>query len=159
MKTKTSKQVFWLRSLIILPLLTILIYGFSNKVTIKENTTLTQQTAKANRLNFQNKSLDIIKIKNKTQSKQKDNIKTGFININGSIIFFTEINDEKRYYNRWGNLVDKNGKKLNGNKQVNASNVIPGHYIPIVWKNNEIIVEFKNSHKNTHENNSQQIHI
>lgn len=31
MKTHTSKQAFWLRSLILLPLLTILIYGFSDR--------------------------------------------------------------------------------------------------------------------------------
>ncbi|MDO5968562.1 M56 family metallopeptidase [Flavivirga aquimarina] len=38
MKTKTSKTALWLRSLIILPLLAILIYGFSDKVVIeKEN--------------------------------------------------------------------------------------------------------------------------
>ncbi len=40
MKTKTSKTVIWLRSLIILPLLAILIYSFSNKAIIEiENTT------------------------------------------------------------------------------------------------------------------------
>lgn len=40
MKTKTSKTIIWLRSLIILPLLAILIYSFSNKAIIEtENTT------------------------------------------------------------------------------------------------------------------------
>lgn len=36
MKTKTSKPVFWLRSLIILPLLAILIYSFSSKVVVEK---------------------------------------------------------------------------------------------------------------------------
>ncbi len=35
MKTKTSKRILWLRSIIILPLLASLIYGFSEKVTEK----------------------------------------------------------------------------------------------------------------------------
>ena len=43
MKTKTSKQTFWLRSFILLPLLAFLIYSFSDKVTVekerKESTT------------------------------------------------------------------------------------------------------------------------
>ena len=38
MKTKTSKTVFWLRSLIILPLLAILVYGFSGKTIIERET-------------------------------------------------------------------------------------------------------------------------
>lgn len=35
MKTHTSKTALWLRSLIVLPLLAILIYGFSDKVEVQ----------------------------------------------------------------------------------------------------------------------------
>jgi len=38
MKTKTSKTIFWLRSLIILPILAILVYGFSGKTIIERET-------------------------------------------------------------------------------------------------------------------------
>jgi len=36
MKTHTSKNTIWLRSLVLLPLLAVLLYGFSNKVTIEK---------------------------------------------------------------------------------------------------------------------------
>jgi len=36
MKTRTSKNAIWLRSLVLLPLLAVLIYGFSSKVTIEK---------------------------------------------------------------------------------------------------------------------------
>ena len=42
MKTKTSKPVLWLQSLIILPFLAILIYGFSEKVIIEKTQNLEQ---------------------------------------------------------------------------------------------------------------------
>ena len=54
MKTKTSKQVFWFRSLILLPILAILIYSFSEVNMVEKEVTsmvlpTTQQTSKTNK--------------------------------------------------------------------------------------------------------------
>ena len=42
MKTKTTKQTFWIRSFIILPMLAILIYSFSHKVTVEKELNLNE---------------------------------------------------------------------------------------------------------------------
>ncbi len=62
MKTHTSKRAIWLRSLLILPLLSVLIYGFSSQKIIqkeveknKESKELIQQTASKAELNEYNK--------------------------------------------------------------------------------------------------------
>ncbi|PKQ44400.1 M56 family metallopeptidase [Confluentibacter flavum] len=47
MKTHTSKQAFWLRSLILLPLLAILIYSFSEKNVIEKSVQINGSTAKS----------------------------------------------------------------------------------------------------------------
>ncbi|MCB0465096.1 MAG: M56 family metallopeptidase [Aequorivita sp.] len=44
MKTHTSKRAIWLRSLLILPLLSVLIYGFSTKEIVQKNTQITELT-------------------------------------------------------------------------------------------------------------------
>lgn len=44
MKTHTSKKAVWLRSLLILPLLSVLIYGFSSKEIIQKNAETTELT-------------------------------------------------------------------------------------------------------------------
>lgn len=66
---------------------------------------------------------------------------TGFIEVNGETLFYVKFNPT-RYYNRKGNLVDKNGNLLNGNKQVNASDVLPGQYITKIYKDDKIVSEF-----------------
>ncbi len=45
MKSKTSKQAFWLRSLLLLPILTILIYSFSGKEIIEKEIALLEASA------------------------------------------------------------------------------------------------------------------
>lgn len=55
MKTKTSAKSVWLRSLVLLPLLSILIYGFSEKVTIEK---VVPQTQKENINSTQTKILE-----------------------------------------------------------------------------------------------------
>lgn len=42
MKTKTTKQTFWIRSFILLPMLAILIYSFSDKVTVEKELNLNE---------------------------------------------------------------------------------------------------------------------
>ncbi len=69
---------------------------------------------------------------------------TGFVNVNGETLFVIHYNP-KRYYNKKGYLVDKNGKILNGNIQVNASDVLPGHYITKIYKDNKVVVEFNDN--------------
>ncbi len=44
MKTQTSQKAIWLRSLVLLPLLTVLIYGFSEKLTIEKLTPQIEET-------------------------------------------------------------------------------------------------------------------
>ncbi len=80
-------------------------------------------------------------LKDNTQTQ----VKSGFVVANGEKLYYVEHTNGKTYYNRWGNKVDKNGKKLNGNVQVNASDVIPGQFITKVYSDDEIVVEFKNN--------------
>jgi len=72
-------------------------------------------------------------------------INTGFLKVNGQVLYYVEQQNGKTYYNRSGNLVDKNGKKLNGNIQVNASDVMPGQYITKVYQDSKVVVEFKDN--------------
>lgn len=69
---------------------------------------------------------------------------TSFIEVNDETLFVVHYNP-KRYYNKKGYLVDKNGKTLNGNTQVNASDVLPGHYITKVYKDDKVVAEFKDN--------------
>ncbi|MGJ8591018.1 MAG: M56 family metallopeptidase [Aquaticitalea sp.] len=69
---------------------------------------------------------------------------TGFVNVNGETLFVIYYSP-KRYYNKKGYLVDKNGKTLNGHIQVHASDVLPGQYITKVYQNDKVVVEFKNN--------------
>ncbi len=62
MKTQTSKKTSWLRSLILLPLLTVLIYGFSEKITIEKLIPQIQKTTN----NSQLKDVEIAINKSKT---------------------------------------------------------------------------------------------
>ena len=50
MKTHTSKKAIWLRSLIVLPLLALLIYGFSEKVIIQQEKATPEQITEYNKL-------------------------------------------------------------------------------------------------------------
>ena len=50
MKTHTSKKAIWIRSLIVLPLLAILIYGFSEKVIIQQDKATPEQITEYNKL-------------------------------------------------------------------------------------------------------------
>ncbi len=69
---------------------------------------------------------------------------TGFIEVNGETLWYAWFNPV-RYYNKKGYLVDKNGKTINGNNQVNASDVLPGQYITKVYKDDKVVVEFKDN--------------
>ncbi|MEO6347306.1 MAG: M56 family metallopeptidase [Aquaticitalea sp.] len=69
---------------------------------------------------------------------------TGFIIVNGETLWYVKFNPIK-YYNKKGYLVDKNGKTLKGNNQVNASDVLPGQYINKIYQNDKVVVEFKDN--------------
>jgi biopolymer transport protein ExbD len=69
---------------------------------------------------------------------------TGFIKVSGETLWYVKLNPTK-YYNTKGVLVDKNGNTLNGNNQVNASDVLPGQYVTKVYQNNKVVVEFKDN--------------
>ena len=69
---------------------------------------------------------------------------TGFFKVNGETLWYVKFNPTK-YYNQKGYLVDKNGKTLNGNTQVNASDILPGQYITKVYQNDKVVVEFKDN--------------
>lgn len=89
MKTQTSKTAVWLRSFIILPLLAILIYGFSEKIVVEEKIDFLTSRIKIvnNKLNFSPKKT--------TQNQQNKIDKKSFfiIKIIDSKTIF--INDKK----------------------------------------------------------------
>jgi hypothetical protein len=69
---------------------------------------------------------------------------TGLIEVNGETLFCVYFSP-KRFYNSKGYLVDKNGKTINGNVQVNASDVLPRQYITKVFSNDKVVVVFKDN--------------
>jgi hypothetical protein len=78
-------------------------------------------------------------------SQQNDNeVKTGFIKINGTPHYFVSINNNTKYYNRKGFEVNKSGKTISSN-QVNATDVIPGQYITKAFSDGQIVSEFKDN--------------
>lgn len=77
---------------------------------------------------------------NENQSKE---YKTGFLDVNGETLFYTIIAGKTTFYNRNGYKVSKNGELLNGNTQVDASEVLPGQYITKVYQNDAVVAVFK----------------
>ena len=73
---------------------------------------------------------------------QNGDIKTGFIKIKGIPHYFVTTTDNTSYYNRKGYKVNLNGVAVS-KTQVNASDVIPDHYITKVYQNGTIVAEFK----------------
>jgi beta-lactamase regulating signal transducer with metallopeptidase domain len=82
--------------------------------------------------------------------KEKPNTKTGTINVDGKTLYYTTNSVETKYYNRWGNLVDKNGKIISS-VQTNASDVISGQNIAKVYKDDKVISEFGTTKNNPKE--------
>ncbi|MCD2257827.1 M56 family metallopeptidase [Psychroserpens luteolus] len=76
--------------------------------------------------------------------KQKADIKTGFIKINGHTNYYVSINGLTKYYNRQGFEISKNGKVIS-KAQVNASEVIPNQYVTKVYTNDILVAEFKDN--------------
>jgi hypothetical protein len=75
MKTKTSKTIIWLRSLIILPILAILIYGFSSKHYIENNNTTNELIIQQKATPEQIKEYNTLAKKYNTQPQDKRIIK------------------------------------------------------------------------------------
>ncbi|WP_298754518.1 M56 family metallopeptidase [uncultured Psychroserpens sp.] len=76
------------------------------------------------------------------ERKQKKDVKTGFIKINGHTNYYVSINGLTKYYNRQGFEISKNGKIIS-KAQVNASEVIPNQYVTKVYTNDILVAEFK----------------
>jgi hypothetical protein len=76
---------------------------------------------------------------------------TGFTKINGETTFYSTVNDNTKYYNRWGVEIDKNGNKVNGDKQVESDDVVLNQNIHKVYKDNKVVSIFKI--KNGHQQN------
>jgi hypothetical protein len=57
--------------------------------------------------------------------QQTPKTETGFININGQTLYYTKLNNDITYYNRYGVKTDKNGNKIVPEQQTNVNNVLP----------------------------------
>lgn len=78
----------------------------------------------------------------------KEDINTGFININGSIFYYVTMKDKTKYYNKDGKLCDKNGEQIS-NKKANASDIIPENYVKRIIYQDAIFCEFIDDKPNT----------
>ena len=67
---------------------------------------------------------------------------TGFIDINGKPHFYVKIKNQTKYYNRWGIEVNSKGTELSSN-QTDGSKVVPGQKLTKIYKNGEVVSEFK----------------
>lgn len=244
MKKNTSKKAVWLRSLLVLPLVTLLVYSFSEKEVLEvefpaENdfiTNIESEVDKANNLelNFtqdevfaisenieiyinengklflQNKEVKLESLKesiqkynadftfeerkkqvvikltfetkieasllfrlreildeygyvsletkgaelevhpNKTEKELKNSNtpETGFVEINNTFYFFVVKKNKRHFYNMEGFETDNLGNIISKTR-VNASDVIPEHYITKVYKDDKIIASFKDNWSET----------
>ncbi|WP_375238484.1 M56 family metallopeptidase [Aurantibacter sp.] len=126
MKTKSTKTVILLRTLLIVPVVALLVYGFSTTETI-ELKDVKESNKISNSINNEQNSVDI---------------KTGFITIEDVTHYFVTYNNVTRYFNPNGIEVNKYGEHINGSKQVNATNVIPGNYVAKVYKDDKVVIQF-----------------
>ncbi|QCE41542.1 M56 family metallopeptidase [Psychroserpens sp. NJDZ02] len=72
----------------------------------------------------------------------KSDKNTGFIDIDGKPHFYVTIKNETKYYNRLGYEIDKKGNKLS-NTQTDGSKVVPGQKLTKIYKNGEVVSEFR----------------
>lgn len=70
-----------------------------------------------------------------------DNVKTGFLQVNGQTLYYLEKKEGTIYYNRWGQKVNPKGDIINS-AQTHAEDVIKGHVISKIYKDNKVIAEF-----------------
>ena len=87
---------------------------------------------------------EVIEILETPKNFKKDEVKTGFIKINGVPHYFVTIIDNTHYYNRDGYEVNLKGVAVS-KTQINASDVVPGRYVTKVYQNDKIVAEFKDN--------------
>ncbi len=124
MNKQSSHRKIILKKLAIVPLLLTFVLLFSKKVSAKEY----------------NKPL-IENFKTSTDSIP-NRFETGFYDKNQQTLYYIKNDEGTRYFNRFGQLVDKNGKILN-NETTLSDEVIPDHIIEKVYKNGKVVSEFK----------------
>ncbi|MDO5979674.1 M56 family metallopeptidase [Flavivirga spongiicola] len=137
MKTQTSKRAFWLRGLIILPMLAILIYGFSEKKIVEKqvpNNIENQNTISKNEIkifidkhhkifindeliDFNSLSKKLIELSS-TPSNNKPIKASVFINIDGHLTneFLQQIKNEVKKSKLQISLIQANSISLDENK-------------------------------------------
>lgn len=86
------------------------------------------------------KSLVIKKTKPSTQAI--DDNKTGFVTANNQTLYYVKNKKGTVYYNRWGQIVTKEGKIINP-EQTASDKVIPGQNISKIYKDGKVTNEFK----------------
>lgn len=126
-------------------------YLNNTKISYKEALAYVKKNRNADVSTSMESNVVIIDKKEKQSTSQNSiSPKTGFINVNGKKLYYTNVNNKITYYNRYGVVTDKNGKELNPNAQTNASDVLPNSTISKVYQNNKIISEFKNTDSNNY---------
>jgi bla regulator protein BlaR1 len=127
MKTHTSKQAFWLRSLILLPLLAILIYSFSEKKVIEKpqvfkifNGEIKVLITKDKKVIIDNETIDFNSISNKLiEITKNDKIKPSvYIEIEGHVDnkYLEQIKNELHITNLKISMIRANAMFLNENE-------------------------------------------
>ena len=76
-----------------------------------------------------------------SDKKTDGNTINGFITINNEKHFYATVEGKTKYYNRWGNEVDKSGKIISST-QTNGDDVVPGQKISKVYQNDQVVSEF-----------------
>lgn len=83
----------------------------------------------------------------KKKKRKKNKPETGFFEVNGQTLYYITENGISKYFNRWGQLVDKQGNILNP-EQTDAKQVIKGQVVSKVYKDDEVVSEFKTNNVN-----------
>ncbi|WP_439131076.1 M56 family metallopeptidase [Polaribacter sp.] len=66
---------------------------------------------------------------------------TGFKLINGILLYYVNVNNKTKFYNKEGKLFDENGKQIS-TKKANASEIIPENYVKKVFYKGDVFCEF-----------------
>ncbi|MBA6155989.1 hypothetical protein H3Z83_05585 [Tenacibaculum sp. S7007] len=82
--------------------------------------------------------------KSKTKVLAPPPPKTGFYESNGQKLYYVQKGKEFTFYNKYGQVVTKQGKVINPN-QTASDKVIPGQNITKVYKDNKVVTRFKNT--------------
>ena len=133
MMTKQSSQTkIWIKKLAVIPLLTVFVFLFAERVEAQE-------------LNKTTKVEEKFQVRKHNVQVPKNFPTTGFQKIKGVECFYVLKNNKKTFYNLEGQIINSEGKILS-QKQANATDILPDQYLTQIYSlEGEVVSRFKDN--------------